>query len=103
MLSERIKLLRLSRGITQVELANSLSVSKQAVSNWENDNIQPSIDMLVKIAVYFSVSTDYLLGLDDRKYLEITHLGEKEIAHIQMIVNDISKEREHLPDIPDHI
>ena len=69
MLNEKIKLLRNQRNITQVELARHLSVSKQAVSNWENDNIQPSIDMLVKIAGFFSVSTDYLLGEDVRKYL----------------------------------
>lgn len=89
MLNERIKQLRTERNITQVELAKSLSVSKQSVSNWENDNIQPSIDMLVKIAAYFSVSTDYLLGLDNKKYLEITGLSETKIAHIQQIIDDM--------------
>ena len=90
MLNERIRSLRTSRVITQVELANSLSVSKQAVSNWENDNIQPSIDMLVKIAKYFSVSTDYLLGLDNRKFLEITDLTDTQISHIRLLINDIT-------------
>ncbi len=89
MLSERIKQLRTDRNITQVELAKNLSVSKQAVSNWENDNIQPSIDMLVKISEYFSVSTDYLLGLDNKKYLEISGLSDLKIAHIQQIINDM--------------
>lgn len=46
MLNERIKELRLAHGMTQVELARELSVSKQCVSNWENNNIQPSVDML---------------------------------------------------------
>ena len=50
MLNENIKKLRLARGISQVELAAELNVSKQCVSNWENDNIQPSVEMLVKIA-----------------------------------------------------
>lgn len=62
MLNERIKLLRIGRGLSQVDLAEKLGVSKQSVSNWENDNIQPSIEMLVKISHIFSVSTDYLLG-----------------------------------------
>ena len=62
MLNERIKELRISRGMSQVEIAEKLGVSKQSVSNWENDNIQPSIDMLIKISHLFSVSTDYLLG-----------------------------------------
>lgn len=91
MLNERIKQLRTSRGITQIELAKALSVTKQAISNWENDNIQPSVEMLVKISKYFCVSTDYILGLDDRKYLEITDLSEEEIVHIQLVINDIKR------------
>ena len=87
MLNERIKQLRTERNLTQVDLAKRLSVSKQAVSNWENDNIQPSIEMLIRIADYFSVSTDYLLGLDDKKYLEITDLPDfnpngQEVPHL---------------------
>ena len=89
MLNERIKQLRIDRNLTQVELAKKLSVSKQAVSNWENDNIQPSIEMLIRIADYFSVSTDYLLGLDDKKNLEITDLPDCKIAHIQQIIYDM--------------
>ena len=54
--------MRVQQGYTQVSLAKKLSVSKQAVSNWENGNIQPSIDMLLRIADLFSVTTDYLLG-----------------------------------------
>ena len=50
MLNEKIKKLRLSYNMSQVELAKKLGVSKQCVSNWENDNVQPSIEMLVKLA-----------------------------------------------------
>ena len=63
MLNEQIRELRNIRGISQIQLANKLGVTKQSVSNWENDNILPSIEMLVKIANFFEVSTDYLLGL----------------------------------------
>ena len=62
MLHEQIKTLRAARGLNQVELAKKLNVSKQSISNWENNNIQPSIEVLVKLARFFSVSTDYLLG-----------------------------------------
>ena len=65
MLNQRIRILRQARGLSQVELARILGVTKQSVSNWENDNIQPSIEMLKKIAQTFVVSADYLLGLDD--------------------------------------
>ena len=66
MLNEQIRELRNIRGISQIQLANKLGVTKQSVSNWENDNILPSIEMLVKIANFFEVSTDYLLGLDKK-------------------------------------
>ena len=89
MLNERIKELRIARGMSQVELAEKLCVSKQSVSNWENDNIQPSIEMLVKIAHTFSVSTDYLLGEDSRSFLEVSTLTQTQISHIQQIIDDI--------------
>ena len=91
MFGDTIKALRLSNNLSQVQLAASLNVSKQTVSNWENNNILPSIEMLVKIARYFSVTTDYLLELDHRHYLEITGLTETHIAHLQCIINDILK------------
>ena len=49
MINKRIRELRLSRGMSQPELAAKLGVSKQCISNWENDNIQPSIEMLIAI------------------------------------------------------
>ena len=64
MLNKRLKELRELFGMNQIQLARKLGVSKQSISNWENDNIQPSIEMLIKIAQLFSVSTDFLLGMD---------------------------------------
>ncbi len=92
MLGEVIKKLRTAHSISQVQLANGLNVSKQTVSNWENNNILPSIEMLVKTARFFSVSTDYLLELNDRQYIEVTGLTEVQLAHIQQIIQDISGE-----------
>lgn len=89
MLNERIRKLRQERNWSQVDLAKKLNVTKQSVSNWENDNIQPSIDMLVKLARVFSVSTDYILGLEERRYLEVTGLTDEEMSHIQLVIRDL--------------
>ena len=89
MLNERIKELRTANKLTQIELAKNLNVSKQCISNWENNNILPSIDMLVKIAKYFSVSTDYLLGINNDKYIDVSKLSDTQVAHIVQIINDI--------------
>lgn len=89
MLGEQIKSLRMSRGLNQVEMAQIFGVTKQSVSNWENENIMPSVDMLIKIAKFFSVSTDYLLGLSETHALNTEGLSEVQIAHIQTLINDI--------------
>lgn len=90
MFGDKVKGLRSSYNLSQVQLAGSLNVSKQTVSNWENNNILPSIDMLIKIAQFFSVSTDFLLELDSRRYIEVTGLTEKQLAHVQQIISDIT-------------
>ena len=90
MFGDKVKNLRLSYKLNQVQLAQELNVSKQTISNWENNNILPSIEMLINIASFFSVSTDFLLELDDRQYLEITGLSDSQLAHIQQIINDIT-------------
>lgn len=91
MFGDKVKILRRSYNLNQVQLAKHLKVSKQTVSNWENNNILPSIEMLVSISKYFSVSTDYLLELDNRNYIEVTGLTKLQIAHVQQIINDISE------------
>ena len=91
MLSENIRNLRKMFNISQFDLASSLGVTKQCVSNWENDNILPSIEMLVKIAKFFNVSTDYLLDLNSSKVIDVSDLDENEIAHIKFIVQDLKR------------
>lgn len=88
-LNENIRQLRLARNLSQVDLAKALGVTKQSISNWENNNIQPSIDMLIRLAQFFSVSTDHLLGLDQQKYIEISELTDCQLAHIAAIIEDI--------------
>ena len=89
MFNERIKELRLSLGLNQIKFGRKLSVTKQCISNWENDNIQPSIDMLIKISKTFSVSADYLLGISNDITIDATGLTSEQILHIQAVINDI--------------
>lgn len=93
MFGDIILSLRKSKNLSQVQVAKALKVSKQTISNWENNNILPSIDMLIKISEYWNVSTDFLLELDHRTYLEITGLSSEQLSHIQQIVNDIKSKK----------
>ena len=93
MLNLQIRELRISRRMSQVELAKALSVTKQSVSNWENDNIQPSVEMLIKIAKVFSVSTDYLLGLETEDHVDVSGLSNEVVSHIRQIVDDLKNRK----------
>lgn len=88
MLGQRICEMRTAFGWSQVELAKRLGVAKQTVSNWENENIQPSIEMLVRLAKLFGVSTDYLLGLDETPRLSIEDLPSNVVAHLALLIED---------------
>ena len=92
MLNIRIRELRMAHGLNQVELAKKLSVRKQTVSNWENSNIQPSVDMLERIADCFSVTTDNLLGREDKIKICVDGLTDVEVAHIEQIIQDLRKQ-----------
>lgn len=88
MLSTRIKELRLSLDWTQVQLAKKLNITKQTVSNWENDNIQPSIEMLIKLTKVFNVTSDYLLGIDNKAQINADGLPIEFVAHLTQIIQD---------------
>ena len=90
-LNENIKRLRLQLGLNQVELAARIGVTKQCVSNWESDNVLPSIDMLVKMAEVFGVSTDQLLGRESEHRLDATGLTGEQCSHVRLLIADLKK------------
>ena len=75
--------------MSQVELGKRLGVTKSCICNWEKDNTQPSIEMLVRMASFFAVSTDYLLGFETKEYLDVTGLSDETITHLRQIVEDL--------------
>ena len=64
MFSKVLKNLRTSKGLSQAELSKILGVAQQTVGKWERDIAYPNIDTMKKIAKFFNVTTDYLLGND---------------------------------------
>ena len=86
MLNKRIHDLRVAQGYSQVALAKRLGVSKQAVSNF-----QPSIEMLIRLAELFSVSTDYLLGREAALQVDLSGLDEKVVGHLLLLIDDLRR------------
>lgn len=75
---QRLRQLRQARGITQADLGRYLHYKHTAVANYESGRNQPSFDDLLKLADYFAVSTDFLLGSPKQPAAEC--LWEKELA-----------------------
>lgn len=63
--SQRLSLLRRASGMTQKQVAQSLSIDRSTYAYYENDKTKPDYGTLTRIAHIFQVSTDYLLGLTD--------------------------------------
>lgn len=62
---ERLKELRIEKGVGQVELASAICVSKGIISLWENGLREPKLSNLIALANFFGVSIDYLVGLEN--------------------------------------
>ncbi len=62
---DRLKELRIERGVTQEEVGKVVNTSKMAVSHWEKGHSEPSIAQLILLTEFFGVSADYLIGKND--------------------------------------
>ena len=87
MTAERIKALREARGWTQAELARRLSITRNGVNSWEQGLSMPSPACLVDLAKLFSVSTDYLLGVERLETVNVTGLNEEDIALLSQLAD----------------
>ena len=67
MFADKLKELRNKEGISQSALGKALNMSQQGIAKWETGSTSPNPEMLRKIADYFNVSVDYLLGKTDIK------------------------------------
>lgn len=88
----RIKQLRMSRGMTQTELAKAMSVTRSSVNAWEMGISVPTAAKLVELSLYFQVSTDYLLGLEKSETIELDGLREEQKAILYSLLAYFTKE-----------
>lgn len=80
MLGDRLRKLRKEKGIQIVEVAEYLGISRQGYGNYENGMREPSMTMLVKLADFYEVSTDYLLGREEQKFVEdVSKMSDNEL------------------------
>lgn len=86
-LSVRLKELRTNKNLTQAQVAQYVGVTRAVISAYETDIRQPSYDVLIRLALLYGVTTDYLLCVESKRYLYISGLTEREAASVCEMVD----------------
>lgn len=81
-----LKTLRTQNNFAQVQLAQKLGLTKSVISAYETGLRLPSYDVLINIAKIFKVSTDYLLGMDNRQEIDLSGLTPEEITALKNLI-----------------
>lgn len=84
---EKLRALRQGSNLTQQQLGELIGVAKSVVSYYEQGDRCPSQDVLIKIASTFHTSTDYLLGLEKKRTIDVTDLSEDDIKALETMAN----------------
>ncbi len=95
MTADRIKALRESRGWTQAELARKMNMTRNGINSWEQGFSMPSPPSLVELARLFSVSTDYLLGVEKHNTVNVAGLSERDVALLAQLVERLRSAAEN--------
>jgi len=90
-LGDRIKHLRISMGLTQMQMSERLHISKSMASSYETGIRLPSYEVLIKFAKLFGVTTDYLLGFNMAKTIDVTGLSDSQVEIIIRMVTELKK------------
>lgn len=90
---EKLKELRKQAGLTQKELGERINVTKSVISYYELQERYPSSEVLIKLSSVFHVSTDYLLGIEKKKTLDISDLADDEIQLLQHTIDLLRSKR----------
>ena len=93
MIADRIKKLREQNNITQSELAKQLGITRSGVNAWEMGISIPSTQYIVQLASIFSVSTDYLLGVNTTASINVSGLSDKDIELLNSIINHLKNRK----------
>lgn len=83
---ENLKKLRTARSLTQKDFGSHVGLSKAVVSKYENGLGYPTFDVLIRIASFFGVTTDYLLGVSGAKTVDVSGLSDSQVDMVHRII-----------------
>ena len=90
MLGKKLKEIRLLRGYPQACVANKLLINPSTLSKYENGSIEPNIQVLIKLAQFYQISLNKLLGLNN-KNVQTKHKSKKYFDYIEKDLKELDK------------
>ena len=90
-MGEKLRSLRIEKNLTQKQVADRIGLAISAVSSYESGSRYPTYDTLIKLARMFHVSTDYLLGIADKRNIDVTGLDDEDVGLISQLVDKMRK------------
>ena len=88
-MGEKLRSLRIENKLTQKQVADRIGLAISAVSSYEAGTRYPSYESLIKLSRMFHVSTDYLLGLTEKRNIDVTGLNDAEIELLIQLVDKL--------------
>ncbi len=88
----RLKELREAKHLSQTDVAKRLEVTRSTVSGYECNTITPSVEQLVKLALLYNTSLDYMMGMENRYHLYLDDLSESQQQTILDMVDRLKQE-----------
>lgn len=85
--SDKLRLLREAKHLTQLQVANKVGVSKATISAYETASKAPSIEVIIRLARFYGVSVDYLISVDAPKSLDVSRLDDESVALLASLVD----------------
>lgn len=90
-MGDKLRSLRIEKNLTQKQVADRIGLAISAVSSYESGSRYPTYDTLIKLARMFHVSTDYLLGIADKRNIDVTGLNDEDVGLISQLVDKLRK------------
>lgn len=87
---KRLRALRLQNNLSQKQLAAQIGAKNSIISFYEVGDRAPSLDVVIKLASVFHVSTDYLVGLEKTETVDISGLNENDKMIVRMLVDSLN-------------
>lgn len=89
----RLKTLRIQNNMTQFQLSQKLGLTKSVISAYENGLRMPSYDVLIAISNIFRVTTDFLLGIEDKSNIDLSGLSLEEVDALLNLISAMKRKK----------